>query len=122
MASKQDFQNYITVDSKQTVEDVWKLVNGSVFSGHCQDESLIHIDPLEDYSVLLDRLLELGFETVRFSDCDFTKPLDPDRKVCVIRHDVDIDVVSALRTAQIEAEKGVRSSVSYTHLTLPTKA
>jgi RimJ/RimL family protein N-acetyltransferase len=59
------------------------------------------------YRELLDRLSSRGYQTIAFSElhsCDRSSP------VCLLRHDVDASTGFAVRLAELEAERAVRST------------
>lgn len=58
---------------------------------------------LDRYRELLDSLRSAGYEFRSFHD-------PPSEDGILLRHDVDLSVVSALRMAQVEANMGVRST------------
>lgn len=58
------------------------------------------------YQSLLDRLASRGYRTIRFSDLQTAVP----SPACLLRHDVDASTGFAVRLAEIEAERNVRST------------
>ena len=62
---------------------------------------------LDGYRGLLDRLSSRGYKTITFSEVD---PGAPPSALCLLRHDVDASTGLALRLAELEAERGVRST------------
>jgi len=112
------FKEYEVEDSGACLSDVWDLVNESVFQGYCQENSVVNADWLDAYGKLLDDLNSLGVVTRTFSEVDLYNAASEDEVTCLIRHDLDIDLVAALRTAQMEAERGVRSSWYILHTSM----
>lgn len=58
----------------------------------------------EDYEKMIELLWEKGY-----SFCNY-KETYTEKKVCVLRHDVDTDIGAALKFAQIEKKLGVKST------------
>lgn len=105
-----DFGPYEVVDSGETISEVFARVNQSVFSNHCSSTSPTKVDGLGEYRRVLERLCDLGIAVVPFTEADFSRPPVPGKPTCLLRHDLDIDVVAALEMARIEHDMGVRSS------------
>ena len=58
----------------------------------------------EDYEKMIELLWKKGY-----SFCNY-KETYTEKKVCVLRHDVDTDIGAALKFAQIEKKLGVKST------------
>lgn len=110
MSSKSLFFPYEIADSGKCVEDVYSRINPQVFWGHCQLNSQVRINSLSDYKTLLERLCDLNIKAIPFNEVDLTSEAPSDQVTCLIRHDLDIDIVSALHMAQLEFDYGIRSS------------
>lgn len=64
---------------------------------------------IEAYAALLRRALDDGYEFVGFEAALELERSDP-RRVVLLRHDIDLSPVRALRMAEVEAQLGVRST------------
>ncbi|MEX2577558.1 MAG: hypothetical protein WD342_00760 [Verrucomicrobiales bacterium] len=73
------FRPYEVRDSGKCVEEIWDLVNATVFYGHCQPDSVVKIDAQKAYGDLLDALNEAGIETRTFAEIDFSEPPPADK-------------------------------------------
>lgn len=104
------FTPYKASHSNKTIDEVFNLVNTTIYQNHCQANSPVKIEVLDNYRRVLKELLELGVDFIPFRDADFSKSQDSGSPTCLIRHDLDIDIVTAVQMAKIEHDLGVRSS------------
>lgn len=107
---RQDFRPYEVKESNLTIEQIFNNINQKIFSQYCQANSSTKLETVADYRSLLTRLLDLNISSVPFSEVDFSEAPPSNQVQCLIRHDLDIDVVSALSMAKIERDLGIRSS------------
>ncbi len=62
---------------------------------------------IDGYRSLLDRLSSRGYKTLTFNELQADTPA---ASVCLLRHDVDTSTGFAVRLAELEAERAVRST------------
>lgn len=62
---------------------------------------------LQIYSELLQTLKEAGYQFFTFEEWFKSKPTG---KIVILRHDVDLKAINSLKAAQIEFEKGIKST------------
>jgi hypothetical protein len=60
-----------------------------------------------DYRRLLETALRSGYEFRSFDD---RQPEHADARLCLLRHDIDVDMGAAVEMAELEAEVGIRST------------
>lgn len=85
--------------------NLYTLIHGHRFVIEEQKDNLKYQDFTEEtYQKLLDKLLE-GYQFIGFSD-----PIDEKKPQVIWRHDIDVSVYRALRLAEIEYFKGIRST------------
>ena len=89
--------------SDRRVEEIFSDVNRHVFSGNGPDyttraEEGLVANPLAEYGKLMKWIGDRpDWQGVPFAAVDFSVPPPSDKVTVIIRHDVDIDVVVALR-------------------------
>lgn len=112
---KTDFQPYRVVSSRRTVDEITDQYNDVLYRSYGPDHSLksgpvqITVDALCEYERLLDTVVEIGAEGAPLAEMHDT-PCPPDRIVCGIRHDLDMDFRASLEMARLEQERGIRTS------------
>ncbi|MEM7623694.1 MAG: hypothetical protein AAF235_10895, partial [Planctomycetota bacterium] len=106
---------YRVRSSGQSVEEVLASVNTAQYLGYGSDyraggPGKIVTCTLFDFEVLIRELA--GVPHFEFVDHPtlLSGPCPPDRVRVAIRHDIDTDIVGALRQAEIEAAYGVRAN------------
>ncbi len=114
--AQQKITPYLVKDSKKTALQVFSLVNDSMFRGYGADYTItgnldkIVVNPLFNYQTFLARLKEMPhLEFVTHRDL-LTQKCPADKVRVGIRHDVDGDVVAAVKQAGIEKEFGIVST------------
>lgn len=112
---------YRTRPSGRSRQDVLRDIHGAVYAGHGTDgrygnpDGKVFAAPLFDFKHLLDWLAADGryhFLTVR--DC-LTRPLPSDRPIIVFRHDIDLDIDTAVQMAALQRDLGIRASYYILH-------
>lgn len=113
---KKEIKPYQVKNSGKSIRQVFALVNDSMFQGYGADYTIgykldkIVVNPLFNYGSFLFRLkemLHLEFVTQR----DLLRQDCPRDKVRVsIRHDVDGDIVAAVKQAETEKKLGIVST------------
>ncbi|MFC1634592.1 hypothetical protein ACFL5Z_07090 [Planctomycetota bacterium] len=116
MPKNPSIKPYIVKNSNRSVADVFREVNKAMYQGYCSDYTIssglerIVVNSLFHYKLFLSRLKELPhieFVTHR----DLLKEDYPHNSVRVsIRHDVDGDIVAAVKQAEIEAGLNIPTS------------
>ena len=96
-------------------------MNAAVFDAHGPDyrkrggATGIVVDPLFQYERLLQGLTEVpALHCLPFREL-LSEPCPPDRVCCGIRHDVDVDIRTALSQAELEWTYGVRTTYFILH-------
>lgn len=116
MPKRPKIKPYVVKNSNRSIGDVFGKVNNAMYQGYCSDYTIsgsvdrIVVNPLFNYKLFLSRLIELPhieFVTHR----DLLKEDCPQSRVRLsIRHDVDGDIVAAIKQAEIEAELNIPTS------------
>ncbi|MFT4561412.1 MAG: hypothetical protein ACI9BW_001153 [Gammaproteobacteria bacterium] len=111
-----DIKPYEVVDSDKTVDDVLGWVNEAVFTAHGPITRArggvvgVIADPVFQYERLMRDLVAIdGMQGIPFCELLARKP-GPGERLCGIRHDIDIDVRTALTLAELEQQYGIRST------------
>lgn len=113
---KREIKPYVVKNSEKSIQELLLLVNNKIFEGYSADYTYgallnkIVVNPLFNYKLFLSqlkRIPNLEFVTHR----DLLRQNCPEDKVRVsIRHDVDGDIVAAIKQAEIEKELGIVTS------------
>lgn len=64
----------------------------------------------ESYIEIIDTVLSHGYQFVRINEKDLARKLNDGKKRILLRHDVDISLIGALKLGKIEADKNVVSN------------
>lgn len=105
---------YAAKASARTRAEIELDINTRSFAAHGPDEQIrgvrgLFVDPLDEYRRVLTRLTSIEqLDFRRFREVDFHA--EPEKVTCVIRHDIDLDIVGARQQAQIEAELGISTT------------
>lgn len=112
---------YCVKDSGSSVDDVFQMVNRAVFQGHgpdCRQRGGVvgvMVDPIHHYERLIRDLYKIkGLVCLTFEQI-LGEPCPNNEMRCAIRHDVDIDVRTALVMAEIEQRYGAKTSYFILH-------
>jgi len=114
------FPPYETRPSGKCVEEVFADINARCFSAHGPDyrygAERIIANPIQAYERFLGGLLTHHEPGQFLTFCDLlASPHRADEVQIVVRHDVDVDVVTALRMAELEHDLGLRTSYFFLH-------
>ncbi|MBX3374252.1 MAG: hypothetical protein KF817_10485 [Phycisphaeraceae bacterium] len=113
---------YRVEDSDDDLVVLLRQVNSSVHRTYGPDlrenPDRLCASPLREYANLLDRLRRIPMVQFRTMAAFMREGAPADRVTVVIRHDIDADLVAALRLAELEAERGIGA----THYVLHTAA
>lgn len=112
---------YKVSDSGMSLEQVYSNVNVNFYAAYGPDfsdktTSHISVDPPLEYQRILESLVEIeGLNVDTFSHYHPKRTLKNDELACVVRHDVDGDLVAALQQAEIEHKLGCKTSYYILH-------
>lgn len=113
---------YRVEDSDADLVALLRQVNSSVHRTYGPDLrgnlDRLCASPLREYANLLDRLLRIPSVQFRTMAAFMREGAAADRVTVIIRHDIDADIVAAIRLAELEAERGIGA----THYVLHTAA
>ena len=118
---KYNIRPYIVKDSGKSIKDVFDNVNYNAYYGHGPDYSSrnnqlgVMADSLVQYEKLLIALTDnKNISCLPF--CEILVDQFPDNEVrCGIRHDVDLDIRTAVEQAKLENKHGIRTTYYILH-------
>lgn len=118
--SRAQFQPYRSTSSGRRISEIFDDANINNYFGfgphpNAAAPTRLVADPLSRYDAFLRQLVKLErIDILPARDAFRHRPV-PGRTVCVIRHDIDGDVVSALEMASMEHAYGISSTFNVLH-------
>lgn len=104
------FAPYVVRDSGLSLDEALQLSNSA-----CYEAGISYsLNALEYYSQLLQAVKRIGRCETRCM-ADFMQPIENDRVVVGLRHDVDHDIIVARAMSRMEARLGMRGSYYLLH-------
>lgn len=119
-AKLRSLSSYNTSKTEQDLSTTASNINAQFFDAYGPEYKIktsanVTVDPVWYYKDLLTRVKKTP--NLRFETCidGLSKPPTNNEIVCVIRHDVDGDLVAARQQARIENDLGIKSSFYLLH-------